>query len=825
MNASVDRIAEPWGVRTPYEPGTAWPVRTDTHLREGVTEDEVERWVQSASLLHSDGDAMDIAVRDGRIVGVRGRAVDRVNRGRLGPKDLFGWQGGVSPDRLTRPLVREGGRLVESDWEHAMGRVVARSKELLDERGPGSIGFYTTGQLFLEEYYTLAVIARAGIGTHHLDGNTRLCTSTAAEALKETFGCDGQPGSFTDVDHADVIALFGHNMAETQPVLWMRVLDRLEGAAPPRLVCVDPRPTLVARRAAVHLAPRPGTNVALMDSLLHEIIRTDRVDHDFIEAHTVGYDELAARVKDCTPAWAARICDVPATAIEVAAEIIGTAERLLSTVLQGFYQSHQATAAAVQVNNLHLIRGMLGRPGAGVLQMNGQPTAQNTRECGADGDLPGFRNWQNDEHVAELARLWNVEPETIPHYAPPTHAMQMLRYAEQGSIRMLWITGTNPAVSLPELSRIRSVLAQDRLFTVVQDLFLTETAQLADVVLPAATWGEKTGTFTNADRTVHLSDKAVDPPGEARSDLDILLDYAARMDFRDKDGGPLITWRDPESAFEAWKRCSAGRPCDYTGLSHDRLRGGSGIQWPCTEQTPEGTERLYTEGITWAHSDTCESYGKDLVTGAPVEPVEYRSLNPDGKAVIKAAEYLPPHEDTTAEFPLQLTTGRTLYHFHTRTKTGRTPQLNAAAPEVWAELSTAEATARDLAEGDLVEVATARGAVHARLRLTDIRDGLVFLPFHYGYWDTPEGHRPSDKEEGRAANETTVTDWDPVSKQPLFKTAAARISLVEHGHGTPAPAPTTTASAPAHPDGIPPTTGGPHAHATHTITSEPGSGS
>ncbi|WP_030896104.1 molybdopterin oxidoreductase family protein, partial [Streptomyces sp. NRRL S-474] len=778
MGTSADRIADPWGARTPYDPGTPWPVRTDTHLRAGIAERDVERWVQSASLLHSNGDAMDIAVREGRIVGVRGRAVDRVNRGRLGPKDLYGWQANAAADRLTRPLVRQNGRLVECDWDTAMDRITARTRELLDDKGPGSIGFYTTGQLFLEEYYTLAVLARVGIGTNHLDGNTRLCTATAAEALKQTFGCDGQPGSYEDIDHADTVALFGHNMAETQTVLWMRLLDRLEGGDRPRLVCVDPRFTQVARRADVHLAPRAGTNVALLNALLHEIIRTGRVDRAYIDAHTTGFEELAALVEGCTPKWAAGICDVPQAQIERAAEILGTGERLLSTVLQGVYQSHQATAAAVQVNNLHLLRGMLGRPGCGLLQMNGQPSAQNTRECGADGDLPGFRNWQNDQHVADLAAVWNVRPEKIPHYAPPTHAMQIFRYAEQGSIGMLWITGTNPAVSLPELSRIRSILAQERLFVVAQDLFLTETAQLADVVLPAATWGEKTGTLTNADRTVHLSEKAVEPPGEARPDLDIFLDFAARMDFRDKDGGPLITWHDPESAFAAWQRCSAGRPCDYTGLGYDRLRGGSGIQWPCTGQAPDGTARLYTDGITFAHPDVCESYGRDLVTGASVEPVEYRSLNPDGKAVLKAAEYLPPHEDASDDCPLQLITGRTVYHFHTRTKTARAPELNAAAPDVWAEMSPAEASAQGLTDGDLVQVTTPRGAVRAKLRTTAIRDGMVFLPFHYGYWDTPAGHRPPDDGPGRAANETTVTDWDPVSKQPLFKTGEARVTLV-----------------------------------------------
>ena len=327
---------------------------------------------------------------------------------------------------------------------------------------------------------------------------------------------------------------------------------------------------------------------------------------------------------------------MPAAQIREAAHILGHAERLLSTVLQGFYQSNQATAASVQVNNLNIIRGMLGRPGCGVLQMNGQPTAQNTRECGGDGDLPGFRNWSNDEHVAELARVWNVDPLEIPHYTAPTHVMQMMRYVEEGSIRLLWVSATNPAVSLPELQRIRSILQQERLLLVVQDIFLSETAELADVVLPAATWGEKTGTFTNVDRTVHLSEKAVDPPGEARSDLDIFLDYARRLDLRDKDGDPLVKWHDPESAFEAWKECTRGRPCDYTGITYDKLRGGSGIQWPCNEEHPDGTERIYTDGQFWSAPDYCESYGKDMVTGAPLTPGEYRAFNPFGKVMLKA---------------------------------------------------------------------------------------------------------------------------------------------------------------------------------------------
>jgi anaerobic selenocysteine-containing dehydrogenase len=819
MAHQVDRIAEPWGGRTPYGAGETWPVRVDTHLAEGLGPADVDQWTQSASVLHSNGDALDIAVKDGRIVGVRGRAVDRVNHGRLGPKDLYGWQANHAPDRLTRPLIRRGGRLVETDWDTAMEAVAGRTKELLDERGPSSIGFYTTGQLFLEEYYTLALLAHGGIGTNHVDGNTRLCTATAAEALKESFGCDGQPGSYADIDHADVICLYGHNVAETQTVLWARILDRLAGPNPPAIVCVDPRRTPVADHATVHLAPRPGTNVLLMNALLRELLDNDWVDRDYLDAHAVGFAELEKMLQDYTVQRAAEACDVPAADLREAARLIGTAQRLTSTVLQGFYQSHQATAAAVQVNNIHIVRGMLGRPGCGLLQMNGQPTAQNTRECGADGDLPGFRNWSNDAHVEDLARVWNVDPMEIPHYSEPTHLMQMMRYVEDGSIRFLHVSGTNPAVSLPELGRIRSILSQDRLFLVVQDLFLTETAQLADVVLPAATWGEKTGTFTNADRTVHLSEKAVDPPGEARPDLDILIDYARRLDLRDKDGAPLVTWSTPEEAFEAWKECSRGRPCDYTGISYDKLRGGSGIQWPCNDEHPEGTERLYADGAFWARPDYCESYGRDLVTGAPVEPTEYQALNPQGKAVIKAAEYLPPHELPSEDHPLQLITGRTLYHFHTRTKTGRASQLQAAAPEVWVEASTADASAHGWEEGDLLHITTPRGAVTARLRISGIRQGVLFLPFHYGYWDTEAGHEPDGR--GRAANELTVTDWDPASKQPIFKTAAADATRIAPSNGTPATAPTTTASRPTAAT-VPPTHGGPSALATEEI--EPAGG-
>ncbi|MET7280554.1 molybdopterin oxidoreductase family protein [Kribbella sp. NPDC005582] len=767
---SVDRVADIWGERTPHARDTAWPVRVDQEL--AVDPGEVDTWVQSACVLCSNGCACDIAVKDGRMVGVRGRADDRINRGRLGPKGMYAsWQWS-DQDRLTAPLIRRDGVLVETDWDTAMERIVAESRR----RHPLQHGFYTSGQLFLEEYYTLAVIGKAGLGTPHMDGNTRLCTATAAAALKESFGSDGQPGSYDDIESCDAIFLFGHNMAATQTVLWSRVLDRVAGPDAPILVAIDPRETPVAqvaeRTGGVHLAPLPGTNLALMNALVHELVEGGWIAQDYVDAHTLGYDELVTTVASYPAERAAEICQVPAADIRRAAEIFGTSERVLSTVLQGFYQSQHATAASCQVNNLHLLRGMLGRPGCGLLQMNGQPTAQNTRECGADGDLPGFRNWANPAHIDQLAELWNVDRLVIPHWAPPTHAMQLWRYAEQGSIDFLWISATNPAVSLPELPRIREILSRDELFVVVQDGFLTETAQYAGVVLPAALWGEKQGTFTNASRTVHLSEQAVAPPGVARSDLEIFLDYARRMDFRDRDGRPLISWATPEEAFEAWKECSRGRLCDYSGLTYDLLRGGSGIPWPCTSDTPAGTTRLYGDARFPTDPDECEDFGHDLLTGGSTSPDKYKAKQPGGRAFLRSAEYSQPPEWVSAEYPLLATTGRSPYHFHTRTKTGRSRRLQAAEPAMWVELSTPDAKQLGIEPGDRVRVESARGAVEADVRVGAPRAGVVFLPFHFGYWDNPDGP-PT------AANELTATSWDPVSKQPMFKLAAVRIRKVD----------------------------------------------
>lgn len=777
---TTDRIRDIWGPRTPHPPQKPWPIRVDQYLDEGIDGSQVE-WHQSACVLCSNGCGMDIGVVNGQMVGVRGRENDRVNHGRLGPKGLFGWQANRSPDRLTTPLVRRDGVLQPASWDEAMGLVVERSREVLRDHGPLGMGFFTSGQLFLEDYYTLGLIVRGGLGTPHLDANTRLCTATSDAALKETFGTDGDPGSIEDFDLCDTLFLVGHNMAETHTVLWARVLDRLEGSEPPRLVVVDPRRTTVAQHAEVHLAIRPGTNLPLLNGILAALIRNGTIDTDFVAAHTVGFERLAEVVTAYDPETVAAICGVPAADIERAARVIGEASHLVSTCLQGVYQSHEATASACQVNNIALLRGMIGKPGCTVFQLNGQPTAQNTREAGADGDLVAMRNWQNPDHVADLARLWNVEPSRIPSWSPPTHVMQMMRHVEDGSIRFLWVSGTNPADSLPELHRIRSILSQERLSLVVSDAFLTETAALADVVLPAALWGEKVGTYTNHDRTVHLSERAVQPPGEAKPDMEIFLSYAAGLGLQDRDGQPLVKWRTPEECFDAFKEVTRGRPCDYSGLSYDRLRGSSGIQWPCTAEVPDGTARLYTDHRFNTDTAYCEDYGHDLTTGAAHERKDHADLGAAGRAILKAAHHHPPHEPPSDERPFLFTSGRTAYHFHTRTKTGRAPQLQQAAPTPWVELCADDAEALGIADGDIVRVESARGRIEAPARLTGSRHGVVFAPFHYGYWDRMDDTTSSTGAEERhptAANELTITAWDPVSKQPQVKLAAVSVEKV-----------------------------------------------
>ncbi|GGH74264.1 anaerobic selenocysteine-containing dehydrogenase [Pullulanibacillus pueri] len=724
---------------------------------------EINQWIYSTCNICSIGCGCYIAVKDNKIVGIKGNSEHPINRGRLDPKGENQWYANNSPDRLLLPLKRDtNGELVETTWDDAFTILVNQAKRALKNYGPNGVAIYSTGQATLETYYTIAKIGRAGLRSHLLDANTRLCTATTEWGLLESFGSDGVPACYQDIDVTETLFLIGHNPAETGTVLFERIMERKKRTGKPFMIVVDPRKTLTAKEANCHLQLLPGTNVALLNGLIHLIIKNNDINKSFIKQHTIHFNQLVEAVQEWTPEKTAKETGIPVKQLELAAEQLGKTPSLVTTTLQGTYQSADATTTTVDVNNLHLIRGLIGRPGCGPLHMAGQPSSSANRTVGGVGSYPGNRNPNNPQHVKEIAQLWNV-PISHLEVGPEKGIEEILHLMEEENIGLFWNIQTNPMVSLP--NRKRAKKAFEKTFVVVQDPFLTETTEVADLVLPPAMWGEKDGTMENADRTINLLKKAIDPPANVLPDFDILLEFARRMDFRDRDNNPLISYTTPKECFEEWKRVSKGRPSDMSGITYEKLEKYNGLQWPVNEEHPLGTPRLYTDLNFHTTVDAAQSYGKDLFNGRERVKEEYEALNANGKAILYPTIYLPPIERPSEEYPLWLTTGRLVWHWHTRTKTGRSPALQMVAPEGYVEINPIDADRLDLLPGEVVRLISARGWIEVPTRIVDtVQPGLVFVPFHYGSW---EAHQ--------AANEITVDFTDPLSKQPTFKQSACRI--------------------------------------------------
>ncbi|MGB6008934.1 molybdopterin oxidoreductase family protein [Castellaniella sp.] len=733
---------------------------------------EPDAWVHSACILCSNGCGLDIAVKDGKIVGVRGDAAHPVNFGHLGPKGEHAWVANNSPRRGVTPMIRrcKGAPLEPAGWPEAMDFFEKKFRDAW-RQGHQNLACYNSGQLTIEEFYTLGKFWRGGLGSANIDGNTRLCTATSATGLMANFGTDGPPASYADVDQADLLCLYGHNVAEVQTVLWERMLaaKKDHGA---RIIVFDPRRTpTVTQGADLHVQLRGGTNVALMNGILHLLIAHDWIHRDFIAAHTVGFDALAAVAREYPPERVARICDIPQETLETAAQWIGATPRMVSTVLQGFYQSVEATASSSLVNAVHLLTGAIGKPGAGPLLMAGQPSAMCNREAGAGGSYPAYRNPANEKHMRELCECWNLDPETF-RPETPKDILTMMEQAERGEIEFMWVIGTNPLVSLPDQNRTERILK--RLFLVVQDPFIdTETVELADIYFPTAMWGEKEGCVTNADRSVNLLLKAVEPPGEARSDLDIIVEASGRLGFQDRDGAPLLPFKRSEDAFNEWRKVSKGRPCDYSGMSYELILEMGAVRWPCNEQHPRGCERLYEDLRFGTGVDDCETWGVDFLTGRAVARADYERDDPKGKAFLRPVRWRRHPNPTSEQFPFLLITGRVVYHFHTRTKTARSTVLNSCAPHAYAEIHPDDAARLEISTGDLVELVSPNGRWEGvAMVVGTVRRGEVFVPFHYGHG-------------AQAANQHTWYARDAVSQQPHFKSSP--VALRRLGFGQPEP--------------------------------------
>ncbi|WP_419887069.1 molybdopterin oxidoreductase family protein [Neobacillus niacini] len=728
-----------------------------------------DKLVYSTCNLCSNGCGCFIAVKDEKIVGIMGNENYPINKGRLGPKGENQWWANNSVDRLSAPLIRHNGKLLSATWDDAYSLLVHKVKDIQRKKGPGGLGFYHTGQAYLEEYYTISKITRAGLRMHHVDANTRLCTATAEWALIQSFGSDGPPACEEDVDLADVIVFIGRNSNETNTVLWERVLEARKKNGT-RIIEIDTRNDISDKMADLSLQPRSGTNVALLNGIIHLLIKNQWIDQSYIDKHTVGYKQLAHTAARYTPSLVEEITTIPQEKLLQCAEWIGTSGRTLTILLQGVYQSMDATAAASLVNSMQLIMGKIGKPGSGPFQHAGQPSAMSNREVGGAGFYPGYRNNSNPDHIREIAQLWNVHPEILP-VGPQTYIMEMMNLIEQGEIELFWVMFTNPAVSLPNRNRMIQLLK--KVFLVVQDPFLSETAELADIVLPTALWGEKEGTMTNLERRVNVLRKAVEPPFGLPSDFEILLEFSKRMGFKDKDGKPLISYLSPEEAFNEWRTVSKGRPCDMSGMTYNKMEKLGGIQHPCNEQYPNGKDRWYSDGEFYTYADTAESYGRDMLTGRARTREEFEALQANGRAILYGFDWSPPLEVPSEKFPFALNTGRLVYQWHTRTKTARSPLLHMTSPEGYIEINPLDALKLEIEMGNMVRVTTKRGSIEIPARITDsVNQGSIFIPFHYG-----------SLTENQSANVLTLETWDLVSKQPHFKNGACRIEKIMVNEG------------------------------------------
>jgi anaerobic selenocysteine-containing dehydrogenase len=689
-----------------------------------------DRWVNSTCGYCSVGCGMQLGVKDGHVVSVRGNPDHPVNVGKLCPKGLAEHYAIEAEGRATFPLLRKHGQLVRVSWNEAIGTMVERFRAVQKEHGPESLGVISTGQLVTEEFYALGKLVQLGFGTRNYDGNTTLCMSTAVAGYKRSFGSDGPPGAYEDLEYADLILLIGANVAENHPIL----CTRLEANKSKTLIVVDPRVTKTAMMADIYLPVKPRSDLALINAMLRIVIDEELYDKDFVFAHTVGFDELRASLAPYTLEYAAQITGLEPELIRKTALLYAKANAAFIGWTMGVNHSTKGTETVNAINNLALLTGNIGRPGASPFSITGQCNAMGTREAGFTSGIPGYRKFESKADREEIAKLWDVPVERIPKQRGLAYP-DIIEGAVANKIRALWILGTNPLVSFPNIDVLKHALGNLD-FLVVQDGFHpTPTTELADLVLPAAIWGEKEGTYTNSERRVSKVNVAVAPPGEARSDFDIFLAVAERLGYREE---LFPGWREPRNAFDEWRRVSAGRLCDYSGMTYELLEDCGGIQWPFPHgacSSASESRRLYGDGI----------FGTE-----------------DGRARLLPTRWEPFPEQPNTEFPLILNTGRTVEHWHTRTKTGAISILQRMSPRAWLEMNPKDADRLNLKTHDRVEVISARGRVSkVELRITEIvAPGQVFLPFHFAEAN---------------ANQITQSAFDPISREPNYKQCAVRV--------------------------------------------------
>lgn len=707
-----------------------------------ITDKKIVDWKAATCGYCSTGCSIEVGFnKDNKAVSSRGVAGADVNRGKLCLKGIMEHEIFTSAGRGDKPLIRKHWheKFTETTWDTALDKTVEGLKKIQEKYGRDSIAIISTGQILTEEFYLLGKLTRGLIGTNNYDGNTTLCMASAVSGYKRSFGSDGPPGCYEDFEHTDCLIAWGSNLPEQHPIIYWRMFDAQEKRKFP-LIVVDPRVTMFAQNADIHLAITPGTDIVLMNAMMQVIFAENLFDADYIKANTNGFDMLKAECDKYDPVTAAKICGIDEDTIRVVARLFAKADAAMQIWTMGINQSTHGSDGVVGINNLALITGNIGKKGGTSLSITGQCNAMGTREWSSCSGLPNHRLLENPKDREEMAKFWNIDVDFLPKKRG-LFQTDIYRGIETGEIKGLWLIATNPLSSLPNTARIRKAMEKLE-FCVVQDCYVdSESNQYAHVFLPAGTWAEKDGVMTNTERRVNRVQPIIDPVGDSKPDFWIFSQMAKRFNTDNKVSFPAT----PKATFEEMKQLSKGRLCDISGMDYDNIEKNNGIQWPYTqiqaennEAPPTGGKRIYTQTATFRH--------------------------PDGKAKLIPLPFIDNNEVPDEKYPIWLNTGRLVEHWHGRSKTGKVADNNKFSPIPFIEINPDLAADIGIYDGDYVRLVSRRSDAVVMAKFTQrVAKNMVFLPFHF--YD--------------CANRLTLGLLDPHSRQPAYKQQAIRVEKIE----------------------------------------------
>ncbi len=670
---------------------------------------------------------MNLKVADGKVIGVEPRDFPH-NRGSLCPKGVVAYQQVEHPDRLRYPMMRRGGKgspLERATWDEALDYIVSRWQSIQAEYGKNAVSIYSGSSMTNEKCYVMGKFARVALGTRHVDYNGRLCMSSSAMAYARAFGIDRSPLPMTDIPLTDCILAVGVNVAECFPIMMQWIWKARDKGA--NLIVIDPRETPLARTADLWLPVKPGTDIAVLNAMLRQVIADGQVDEEYLKARTEGWEAVRDEVEPFTLEYAERLSGVPAKRIQAAARLYGRAATSLIMHARGIEHSTHGVDNCLACINLALARGQVGKPGGGTMMVTGQGNGQGGREVGQKANqLPGYRHIDVPEEREHIAKFWGIPVEELPWEGAA--ATEMVHLMADGEIKSCMVVCSNLMVSLPDNKVVQKAL-QNLDPLIVIDFFQSETANFADVVLPGSVWCEDEGTTTNLEGRVIKINKAADPPGEAQPDWMIVREIAKRL-----GRGKFFPYENVLDIWNELREASKGGVSDYYGITWEKIDEQGGVFWPCPELDHPGTPRLFTERFGF----------------------------PNGRARMFPIPYQPPAEEPGGIYPFRLTTGRVVYHYLSGNQTRRLGFLNAQAPEPWVEIHPQAAARLGIVNDEIVRVKTPRFSMEVKaLVVPTIRPDTIFIPYHYGG--------------KQSVNQLTNPAVEPMVKIPEYKACAALV--------------------------------------------------